>query len=40
MAEIGPLQDLAQATEMAFIDVAPVGRDLRLRARPPGRERF
>jgi diaminohydroxyphosphoribosylaminopyrimidine deaminase/5-amino-6-(5-phosphoribosylamino)uracil reductase len=40
MAEIGPLQDLTQATEMAFIDVAPVGRDLRLRARPPGRDRF
>ncbi len=40
MAEIGPLHDLAQATEMTFIDVTPVGCDLRLRARPPGREHF
>ena len=40
MAEIGPLQDLTQATELEFIDITPVGRDLRLRARPPGRERF
>jgi len=40
MAEIGPLRDLTQASELEFIDIAPVGRDLRLRARPPGRERF
>jgi diaminohydroxyphosphoribosylaminopyrimidine deaminase/5-amino-6-(5-phosphoribosylamino)uracil reductase len=40
MAEIGPLQDLTQATELEFIDITPVGLDLRLRARPPGRERF
>jgi diaminohydroxyphosphoribosylaminopyrimidine deaminase/5-amino-6-(5-phosphoribosylamino)uracil reductase len=40
MAEIGPLQDLTKATELEFIDITPVGLDLRLRARPPGRERF
>jgi diaminohydroxyphosphoribosylaminopyrimidine deaminase/5-amino-6-(5-phosphoribosylamino)uracil reductase len=40
MAEIGPLQDLAQATELEFIDITPIGRDLRLRARLPGRPGF
>ena len=33
-------RDMTQATELEFIDITPVGRDLRLRARPPGRERF
>ncbi|MDP1649116.1 MAG: bifunctional diaminohydroxyphosphoribosylaminopyrimidine deaminase/5-amino-6-(5-phosphoribosylamino)uracil reductase RibD [Rubrivivax sp.] len=40
MAAFGPLESLADALEFRFIDVQPVGDDLRLRLRPPGRERF
>jgi len=40
MAAFGPLEDLADALEFRFIDVTRIGADLRLRARPPGREAF
>jgi diaminohydroxyphosphoribosylaminopyrimidine deaminase/5-amino-6-(5-phosphoribosylamino)uracil reductase len=40
MAAFGPLEDLADTLDFRFIDVARIGDDLRLRARPPGRERF
>ena len=36
VAAIGPLTSLAQAIELDFVDVTPVGRDLRERARGPG----
>jgi diaminohydroxyphosphoribosylaminopyrimidine deaminase/5-amino-6-(5-phosphoribosylamino)uracil reductase len=36
----GPLDSLADALQFAFIDLQRVGVDLRLRARPPGRDRF
>lgn len=40
MASFGPLASLADAVEFTFIDVQRIGEDLRLRARPPGRDRF
>ena len=40
MAAFGPLQSLAEALPFQFIEATRVGDDLRLRARPPGRERF
>jgi diaminohydroxyphosphoribosylaminopyrimidine deaminase/5-amino-6-(5-phosphoribosylamino)uracil reductase len=40
MAAFGPLASLEQALPFAFIDVQRIGEDLRLRARPEGRERF
>lgn len=40
MAAFGPLEDLAQALPFHFIESTLVGEDLRLRARPPGRESF
>jgi diaminohydroxyphosphoribosylaminopyrimidine deaminase/5-amino-6-(5-phosphoribosylamino)uracil reductase len=40
MAAFGPLTELSQAMPFAFVDVTRVGDDLRIRARPPGRERF
>jgi diaminohydroxyphosphoribosylaminopyrimidine deaminase / 5-amino-6-(5-phosphoribosylamino)uracil reductase len=40
VAAIGPLSSLAQGIELAFTEVTPVGSDLRLRARPPGRAAF
>ncbi len=40
MAAFGPLESLADALAFRFIDVQAVGDDLRLRLRPPGRERF
>jgi diaminohydroxyphosphoribosylaminopyrimidine deaminase/5-amino-6-(5-phosphoribosylamino)uracil reductase len=40
MASFGPLADLAQAVPLRFASVEPVGDDLRLLARPPGREVF
>ena len=40
MAAFGPLETLAEAMDFRFLDFALVGDDLRLRARPPGRETF
>ncbi len=40
MAAFGPIADLAQALQFRFVEVGRVGDDLRIRARPPGRERF
>lgn len=40
MAAFGPLDDLADAMQFRFIDAIRIGEDLRLRARPPGREVF
>jgi diaminohydroxyphosphoribosylaminopyrimidine deaminase/5-amino-6-(5-phosphoribosylamino)uracil reductase len=40
MAAFGPLDDLAQALQFRFIEVQRIGEDLRLRARPPGRDDF
>lgn len=40
VAAFGPIADLAQALQFRFLEVAQVGDDLRIRARPPGRERF
>lgn len=40
MAAFGPIADLAQALQFHFVEVVQVGDDLRIRARPPGRERF
>ena len=40
MAAFGPLQSLTEALEFEFTDVARVGPDLRLLARPPDRDRF
>jgi diaminohydroxyphosphoribosylaminopyrimidine deaminase/5-amino-6-(5-phosphoribosylamino)uracil reductase len=40
MAAFGPLADLADALALRFIDTALIAGDLRLRARPPGREEF
>ncbi|MFM2067083.1 MAG: hypothetical protein RLZZ584_1992 [Pseudomonadota bacterium] len=37
MAALGPHDALAEAETLEFVDVASVGADLRLRARPPGR---
>lgn len=40
IASLGPLESLADVPEFDFIDMQRVGTDLRLRARPPGRDRF
>ena len=40
MAAFGPLTDLADALDFRFVETTHIGDDLRLRARPPGRERF
>lgn len=40
MAQWGPLTDLAQRVPLGFQDVRQVGRDLRVLARVPGRDRF
>ena len=40
MAAFGPLENLADALAFRYVDVQAVGDDLRLRLRPPGRERF
>ena len=40
MAAFGPLDDLADAMQFRFVEATRVGEDLRLRARPPGREIF
>jgi diaminohydroxyphosphoribosylaminopyrimidine deaminase/5-amino-6-(5-phosphoribosylamino)uracil reductase len=40
MAQWGPLTDLAQRVPLAFHDVVPVGGDLRVLARVPGRDQF
>jgi diaminohydroxyphosphoribosylaminopyrimidine deaminase / 5-amino-6-(5-phosphoribosylamino)uracil reductase len=40
MADFGPLADLAQAFPLEFVSAGPVGPDLRIVARSPGREPF
>jgi len=40
MAAFGPLASLGDALAFEFIDMATLGSDIRLRARPPGRARF
>ena len=40
MAALGPLQSLSDALDYRYTDVQRVGDDLRIRARPPGREVF
>ena len=40
MATFGPLQSLADALSFDFIDVARIGKDLRIRAMPPRRDQF
>ena len=40
LANIGPLTELSQGIELEYVEVSPVGRDLRIRARMPGRDRF
>ena len=40
MAAFGPLETLADALQLEFLECTPVGADLRLRARPPGRAAF
>lgn len=40
LAAFGPLERLEQSLDLRWVDVQPVGEDLRLIARPPGRERF
>jgi len=40
MAALGPLQTLSDALQFQFTDVQHIGSDLRILARPPGRERF
>ena len=40
MAAFGPLADLAEASAFEFTDLARIGPDLRLLARPPGRADF
>lgn len=40
MAGFGPITDLAQAVSLQFMSVEPVGPDLRLVARIPGRDNF
>ncbi len=36
LANIGPFEQLSQGSDWTFVDVATVGPDLRIRARPPG----
>lgn len=40
MATFGPLERLADGLELEFVECTPVGHDLRIRARPPGRADF
>jgi diaminohydroxyphosphoribosylaminopyrimidine deaminase / 5-amino-6-(5-phosphoribosylamino)uracil reductase len=40
MMRFGPIDGLDDAPALEFLDVQRVGPDLRLRARPPGRDRF
>ncbi len=40
MATFGPVASLADAVELEFLDTTMLGRDMRLRARPPGRDQF
>lgn len=40
MAAFGPIAELAEALPLRFIETVPIGEDLRIRARPPGREDF
>lgn len=40
LAALGPLNTLADAVALEFIEVTPIGPDLRVRARPPGRATF
>jgi diaminohydroxyphosphoribosylaminopyrimidine deaminase / 5-amino-6-(5-phosphoribosylamino)uracil reductase len=40
MAAFGPIEDLAAALDFRFVEATRIGDDLRIRARPPGRERF
>jgi diaminohydroxyphosphoribosylaminopyrimidine deaminase/5-amino-6-(5-phosphoribosylamino)uracil reductase len=40
MAALGPLQSLADAVALEFLAVDRIGADLRIVARPPGRDRF
>ncbi|MBL8325514.1 MAG: bifunctional diaminohydroxyphosphoribosylaminopyrimidine deaminase/5-amino-6-(5-phosphoribosylamino)uracil reductase RibD [Rubrivivax sp.] len=40
MAAFGPLTELDQSLAFRFVDTSRVGNDLRVRARPPGREVF
>lgn len=40
MLDFGPLPALSDAPQLDFLEVERIGPDLRLRARPPGRDRF
>jgi diaminohydroxyphosphoribosylaminopyrimidine deaminase/5-amino-6-(5-phosphoribosylamino)uracil reductase len=40
MAAFGPLEQLADGLALEFVECTPVGPDLRIRARPPGRAGF
>jgi len=40
MAAFGPLDNLSDALALRYVDVQPIGDDLRLRLQPPGRDRF
>jgi diaminohydroxyphosphoribosylaminopyrimidine deaminase/5-amino-6-(5-phosphoribosylamino)uracil reductase len=40
LAALGPFDTLDQTPGFEFLDVLRIGPDLRLRARPPGRDRF
>lgn len=40
LAALGPFESLSQGLDFAFVECTRVGPDLRLRARPPGREHF
>lgn len=40
IAALGPLERLADSLDLRFFDVTPIGDDLRLRLRPPGRADF
>ncbi|MBI5719846.1 MAG: bifunctional diaminohydroxyphosphoribosylaminopyrimidine deaminase/5-amino-6-(5-phosphoribosylamino)uracil reductase RibD [Burkholderiales bacterium] len=40
MAAFGPIADLGEALQFRFVEVVQIGEDLRIRARPPGRESF
>jgi diaminohydroxyphosphoribosylaminopyrimidine deaminase / 5-amino-6-(5-phosphoribosylamino)uracil reductase len=40
MAALPPLAGLDEAQRLRFVEATMVGEDLRIRARPPGRERF
>ena len=40
MAAFGPLERLSDAQALEFVECTPIGPDLRIRARPPGRAGF